>query len=73
MLVRKYGEEGDPGLMGALSDARVITRGDRYVVTKCSGFGDVTIDIRYYDTKLKELAESERIELEAAKVDDSGL
>mgnify|MGYP007064206185 CR=1 FL=1 len=57
ILVKKYGEMDDQGLMSSLSDAKTISQGDKSVSTKCSGFSDVTIDIRYYDHELKTLAE----------------
>ena len=73
ILVKKYGEMDDQGLMSSLYDSKTISQGDKSVSTKCSGFSDVTIDIRYYDHELKTLAEKERIELESEKLDSSGL
>lgn len=73
ILRQKYGELKEPGLFDAMGDVLMIDHGDRYIVTKISGFTDITFDIRYYDRELKELAEKERLELEAAKVDSSGL
>ena len=73
ILVKKYGEMDDQGLMSSLYDSKTISQGDKSVSTKCSGFSDVTIDIRYYDHELKTLAEKERIELESDKLDASGL
>jgi hypothetical protein len=52
---------------------RQIDQGDRYVITKVSGFTNVTLDVRYYDNALTKQAEKERLELEAKKVDSSGL
>ena len=73
LLEKKYGKKGEEGLFDALMDVKQVSQGDRYIIVKVSGLMDVTIDIRYYDKKLREIAEKERIELEAQKVDDSGL
>ena len=73
ILVKKYGEMDDQGLMSSLYDSKTISQGDKSVSTKCSGFSNVIIDIRYYDYELKTLAEKERIELESEKLDSSGL
>ena len=73
ILEKKYGKAKKEGLMSALMDAKMIDQGNRYVLTKCSGIVDVTLEIRYYDMKLKNLAEKERISLEAKQVDDSAL
>lgn len=43
------------------------------MLTKVSGFGDVTIEIRYFDDDLGALAEKERLAAEGKKVDGSGL
>lgn len=69
IIKKKYGEiEKD-----ALSSLQVIMQGNRDVATKCSGLFDVKLTILYGDSKLAELAENERIELESSKVDSSGL
>jgi hypothetical protein len=73
ILKQKYGEKKKEGLMDQLSDIKQIDQGDRSVVVKISGMMDVTMDIRYYDEPLRKLAEKERLELEAKKVDSSGL
>ena len=73
ILKQKYGEEEKQGLMDTISDIKQIIQGDRNVIVKVSGFTDVAIDIRYTDSKLEELAENERLALEAKKVDSSGL
>ncbi len=73
ILEKKYGKPEKEGFMSSMMDSSMITHGDRYVMVKLSGFTDVTIDIRYYDRKLTEMAEKERIEIEAEKVDSSGL
>lgn len=73
LLERKYGKKEKEGLFDALMDAKQVDQGNRYAMVKVSGFMDVTIDIRYYDKKLSDLAEKERVALEAEKVDDSGL
>jgi hypothetical protein len=73
LLEKKYGKREEKGLLATLYDAEFIYQGDRYVMVKLTGFLDVTIEIRYYDSKLKDLAESERIELESSETDDSPL
>jgi hypothetical protein len=73
ILKQKYGEKKKEGLMDGLLDLRQIDQGDRYVITKVSGFTNVTLDVRYYDNALTKQAEKERLELEAKKVDSSGL
>lgn len=73
ILQKKYGKPEEDGFMAAMSDMKNIDQGNRYVLTKCSGFGDVTIEIRYKDKKLAALAEKERIIIESEKVDSSGL
>ena len=73
ILVKKYGEMSEQSLMSSLYDSKTISQGDKSVSTKCTGFSDITIDIRYYDHELKTLAEKERIELESDKLDASGL
>ncbi len=70
ILQKKYGKVEKGRLF---SDIEEIDQGDRYVLTKCSGFSDVTLDIRYKDKKLQEQAEKERIILESEKVDSSAL
>ena len=66
LLTKKYGEKNPYGPF--------ISQGsNRWVATKCSGLFDVTLSIKYWDSKLKELAENERIELESSNVDSSGL
>jgi len=73
ILNKKYGETDDQGLMSTIVDAKTITIGERYITSKCSGYSDVTIDIRYYDENLKSISEKERIEIESEKLDSSGL
>jgi hypothetical protein len=73
ILKQKYGEKKKEGLMDRLSDIKQIDQGDRSVVVKISGMMEVTMDIRYYDEPLRKIAEKERLELEAKKVDSSGL
>ncbi len=57
LLQKKYGVEQDTGVLGKLYDAKLISKGNRMVGTKVSGFGSVTIDIRYYDNELTKVAE----------------
>lgn len=73
ILQKKYGKVEKDQLFSSLYDIKQIDQGNRYVLTKCSGFGDVSLDIRYRDKKLEEQAEKERIILESEKVDSSGL
>ena len=73
ILQKKYGKVEKDQLFSSLYDIKQIDQGNRYVLTKCSGFGDVNLDIRYKDKKLEEQAEKERIILESEKVDSSGL
>lgn len=73
ILQKKYGKVEKDELFSSLYDMKNIDQGNRYVLTKCSGFSDVWIDIRYKDKKLATLAENERILLESEKVDSSGL
>ena len=73
ILQKKYGKVEKDVLFSGLYDIKEIDQGNRYVLTKCSGFVDVSLNIRYKDKKLEKLAESERINLESGKVDSSGL
>lgn len=73
ILQKKYGKEERSEIFSSLYDMKNIDQGNRYVLTKCSGFSDVSLDIRYTDKKLEMLAENERILLESEKVDSSGL
>lgn len=73
ILQKKYGKVEKDQLFSSLYDIKQINQGNRYVLTKCSGFSDVSLDIRYKDKKLETLAENERILLESEKVDSSGL
>ena len=73
ILQEKYGKRDKKGLFDGIYDIERVDQGNRYVVTKVSGYSDVTLDIRYNDSKLSKLAENERILLESKKVDSSGL
>ena len=73
ILKNKYGQPEKKGLTMSLFDAEMIDHGDRNIIIKCSGFMDTTIDIRYTDQQLNEIANNERIELEGSQVDSSGL
>jgi hypothetical protein len=73
ILGGKYGSVDDQSFSAAIYDTKTISQGNRNVLTKCSGFSNVSIEIRYTDYDLKELAEAERLELEVLKVDSSGL
>jgi hypothetical protein len=73
LLRQKYGSEEKQGVFDTIGDVKRIDRGNRYIVTKISGFSDVTLDIRYYDGDLAKLAEKERLATEAKTADKSGL
>lgn len=73
ILQKKYGKIEKDQLFSNIYDVKQIDQGNRYVLTKCSGFVDVSLDIRYKDKKLETIAENERILLESEKVDSSGL
>lgn len=73
LLKQKYGAEANIGMLDAMGDVKRISQGSRYVLTKLTGFADVTIEIRYYDSDLEKLAEKERLAAETQKADKSGL
>lgn len=73
ILAKKYGKPAEQGLTETMYDLTHVVQGDRRVMVKISGFGKVTIDIRYEDAALEKQAEKERIEVEAAKVQSKGL
>ena len=73
ILQKKYGKVKKDTLFSGLYDIKQIHQGNRDVLTKCSGFVDVSLAIRYTDKKLEEQAEKERIVLESEQVDSSGL
>ena len=73
LLQKKYGVKEKEGFFDTLSGVKSVDQGNKDVLVKCSGFMDISIEIRYYDRELKKLAEKERIEIEGSKVDDSGL
>ena len=73
LLKQKYGDKQKQGLFDSIGDVMRIDDGNRFIITKVSGFTDVTLDIRYYDSDLATLAERERLKIEAKKVDPTGL
>jgi predicted RNA-binding Zn-ribbon protein involved in translation (DUF1610 family) len=73
LLTQKYGATERAGLLDSMGDVKRITHGDRYIITKISGFVDVTLEIRYYDGELVKLAEKERLASEVQKADKTGL
>jgi hypothetical protein len=73
ILEDKYGKADKDGLFSEIEGEKRIDQGNRYIIVNIEGFSDVTIDIRYYDSELKKLAEKERVELESSKLDSSGL
>lgn len=73
LLKQKYGTQEKPGIFDAIGDVKRIDQGNRYILTKISGFSDVTIEIRYYDGELEKLAEQERLASEVQKVGKTGL
>ena len=73
ILKDKYGEKEKEDLFSNLYDIKMITQGDRYVMTKCSGLFDAEVEIRYKDNEYEKSAENERIEIERKELDSSGL
>ena len=73
IIQEKYGAKQKAGLLDSFGDVNRIDQGTRYIITKVSGFTDITLDIRYYDLDLEKIAEKERLVEEAKKVDKSGL
>jgi hypothetical protein len=73
LLKKKYGEEDKEGMFDDLYDMKRMSRGDRSIVLKCSGFTDITLNLYYTDDALEKQAEKERVELEGKKTDDTGL
>lgn len=73
ILQEKYGDTGDKGLIPSYYNINKIDQGDRAIYTKCDGYSDVTLSIRYIDSDLRNQAENERIQLESQKLDSSGL
>jgi hypothetical protein len=73
LLQQKYGTTEKEGMFDALYDTKQIRHGNRSVLTKVTGFGKVTIEVRYYDHDLEAIAEKERLAVEGKKVDASGL
>jgi formylglycine-generating enzyme required for sulfatase activity len=73
LLKEKYGDKQKQGLFDSIGDVMRIDDGNRYIITKVSGFSTATLDIRYYDTELQKLAEQERLKIEATKVNATGL
>lgn len=73
LLRQKYGVAEKEGLFDSLGDVKRVTQRDRYVVTKLTGFANVTIEIRYYDQQMEKLAEKERLASEVQRADKTGL
>ncbi len=73
LLAKKYGQPEGEGFFDSIYGAKRIDHGNRDITVKCSGFVDSSIEIRYTDRELKELAENERIEKESENIDDSAL
>lgn len=73
ILQEKYGATKKEGLMEVMGDAKLIDQGSRFILSKISGFKDISHDLRYYDRDLEKLAEKERIAEEAKKVNKGGL
>ena len=76
LLEKKYGgsdKESFSASMTEIFGGKSVKQGERNILVKCSGFIDATIEIRYYDDNLRKIAEKERLEEEAEKVDSSGL
>jgi len=73
ILQKKYGKLKNGGLTSSFQYIKSIDRGNRNVLTKCSGFSNVTLEVRYTDKKLKVVAENERILIESENIDSSAL
>lgn len=73
LLQQKYGEISKAELFDSFRDSIRISQGERTILTKLTGFTDVTLEIRYTDYDLQKVAEKERLAIEAKKVDASGL
>ena len=73
LLRQKYGTAEKAGLFDTMGDIKRVTQADRYVITKITGFTDVTLEIRYCDGELEKLAEKERLASEVQKADKTGL
>ncbi|MFZ2279914.1 MAG: hypothetical protein WAW39_19105 [Prosthecobacter sp.] len=73
LLTQKYGSSEKEGITDALYDRKQISQGPRQILTKVTGFSDVTIEIRYTDIELAALAEKERLVIEAGKANGAGL
>ena len=73
ILKDKYGETSDGGIAASVYDVDKIDQGNRVIYTKCDGYTDVTLSVRYIDSDLRQQAENERILLESQKLDSSGL
>ncbi len=73
ILQQKYGAKEKEGFIDAIGDTKRVDQGSRYILSKISGFTDITHDLRYYDRDLEKLAEKERITEEAKKVNKGGL
>lgn len=73
ILQKKYGKIAKDKPFSVMYDVKEIDQGEKKVFTKCTGFSDVNLSIRYKDKKLEQLAENERILIESERVDASGL
>jgi len=73
LLKQKYGTDEKQGLFDTMGDVKRIDQGNRHIITKISGFTDVTLDLRYYDGDLEKLAEKERLASEVQNADKTGL
>lgn len=73
ILQKKYGKPEKGGLTSSFRDIKSIDQGNRSVLTKCTGYSDVTIEVRYTDKRLEDVAENERILIESEKLDSSAL
>jgi len=82
LLKQKYGDgkkqEDKP--FDALLDINRIDNGNRYIITKVNGIFSITLEIRYNDSSLENLATQEdvkinedRVKANAKKVDSTGL
>ena len=73
ILQEKYGETSEANLAASIYNVDKIDQGNRVIYTKCDGYSDVTLSVRYIDSNLRQQAENERILIESQKLDSSGL
>ena len=73
MVEQKYGKSQPQSLFEALDELRKINQGERSIFLKINGVVDVMLDIHYFDESIRQLAEAERLTVQSADIDASGL